>query len=799
MRNIKTILKSLFISPEIFFYPLKITSIFLLLFQLTCSDQIKLDTQDQIVFEQIHLIDGVERQIFADFDGDGNEEYIHNVFKGGVVLYDFDGPNLQSACQFVGTLKAGRYQAFDLIGDPSPEIFIPVKRGNSVWIEVFEVVTSFGDLSCRYVLATDTISGIDLDENGEWDGEIDKLQVVDINNDGTKDILTDIATGFDRHPRGVCAFDGNSGKKLWEFSTAGQTCHILCADVNNDGNEEIVFGAWAPNNGVTIGDMDDSHSYLICLSKNGNLLWKHVMGGVFTATSYIFTNIDSIGERNIICTYSTGNQPDKSTRNELQLRDGESGRVLKYFQLPKSFYQPFLTDFDHDNKNEIIITNQNGCIYLFNMQLETLRYFKLGAELETYQIHNIVDINQNGSQEVLVTCGNKFLILNSNFEILGKYESTMSIGQVHYFRHPYYDELISLTQSSTNELRNSIFLKIQDKSIFKKIAYSADRKFSIAFFIGVFLSGCLAMIILLKIIPTILKKSFSSSSSKLMEQRDLLLNTLSAFGHGKTATTNLGRLCLLFKNPPEDEKSLSEYHTRVEKAFTTFNSVTFNQIDEIIKRSRVANIGVKYINDLQNNFEKLDLLLNNYKKEDISKNQSNIYSEEIPATIDSIEENIVSIIAELTRYYQSDIFTTIKEVLASFSNDLKAEAIDFKNLMVKGDIAARAFVGKTDLTTIFENLIRNAIESMKQTPIKELLVKIIADDDRIFLEITDTGCGIEPKNFDKIFDREFSTKTDGGFGLYHAKTTLNKYGGKISVANSELGKGTTMRIEIKRV
>ena len=164
-----------------------------------------------------------------------------------------------------------------------------------------------------------------------------------------------------------------------------------------------------------------------------------------------------------------------------------------------------------------------------------------------------------------------------------------------------------------------------------------------------------------------------------------------------------------------------------------------------------------------------------------------------------IEESIEAIKAELPRYYQSDIFTTIKEVLASFSNDLKAEEIDFKNLILEGDITAKAFIGKTDLTTIFQNLIRNAIESMKQTLIKELLVKIVATENKIFVEITDTGCGIKQEHLNKIFDREFSTKSDGGFGLYHARMTLNKYGGKIKIFNSEQWKGTTMRIEINRV
>jgi sensor histidine kinase regulating citrate/malate metabolism len=92
----------------------------------------------------------------------------------------------------------------------------------------------------------------------------------------------------------------------------------------------------------------------------------------------------------------------------------------------------------------------------------------------------------------------------------------------------------------------------------------------------------------------------------------------------------------------------------------------------------------------------------------------------------------------------------------------------------------------------------NAIFSLKESVRKKIEVRISIGERKIRVNVSDTGCGIKEGDADKIFDREYSTKKEGGFGLYHAKVTLNKYGGKIKVVDSTPGEGTTMQLEIRR-
>lgn len=99
---------------------------------------------------------------------------------------------------------------------------------------------------------------------------------------------------------------------------------------------------------------------------------------------------------------------------------------------------------------------------------------------------------------------------------------------------------------------------------------------------------------------------------------------------------------------------------------------------------------------------------------------------------------------------------------------------------------------------VIENLIRNALDAMDGTG----EIRIIVKDEILltYIDITDTGKGIEPSNIKKVFKPGFSTKKRGwGLGLSLSKRIMSEYHyGDIYVKKSEVGKGTTFRIELKR-
>ena len=94
------------------------------------------------------------------------------------------------------------------------------------------------------------------------------------------------------------------------------------------------------------------------------------------------------------------------------------------------------------------------------------------------------------------------------------------------------------------------------------------------------------------------------------------------------------------------------------------------------------------------------------------------------------------------------------------------------------------------LITVIGNLLDNAFDSMNQNTDfnaqKELLFGIYSKPGAVLITVDDTGSGISPQNIDLIFKNGFSTKGEGrGTGLYQVKTTVENFGGKITVESQE--------------
>jgi signal transduction histidine kinase len=100
---------------------------------------------------------------------------------------------------------------------------------------------------------------------------------------------------------------------------------------------------------------------------------------------------------------------------------------------------------------------------------------------------------------------------------------------------------------------------------------------------------------------------------------------------------------------------------------------------------------------------------------------------------------------------------------------------------------------------VIENLVKNAIDAMEGKG--KILLAITDNEKNVKVTISDTGKGI-PKNLQqKIFSPGFTTKKRGwGLGLSLAKRIIEDYhDGKITVLKSELGKGTTFIITLKKI
>ncbi len=100
---------------------------------------------------------------------------------------------------------------------------------------------------------------------------------------------------------------------------------------------------------------------------------------------------------------------------------------------------------------------------------------------------------------------------------------------------------------------------------------------------------------------------------------------------------------------------------------------------------------------------------------------------------------------------------------------------------------------------VVENLMKNALDAMQGHG--DIDVRVWSNDKSVMIEVRDTGKGIPKSNWKRIFEPGFTTKTRGwGLGLSLSRRIVEDYHqGKIAVVDSEVGRGTTFRITLKRV
>ena len=143
-----------------------------------------------------------------------------------------------------------------------------------------------------------------------------------------------------------------------------------------------------------------------------------------------------------------------------------------------------------------------------------------------------------------------------------------------------------------------------------------------------------------------------------------------------------------------------------------------------------------------------------------------------------------------------DINSVIEQTFSLLQNHALLRNITIKKefsegmLMFKGD--------KNQLIQVFTNLIINSAQAIKDAGVITMKTDRDKPKGKIYIEISDTGCGIPENILPKIFDLFFTTKEEGkgtGLGLGTVQGIIEKHGGKIKVKETS-PQGTTFQITL---
>jgi len=138
----------------------------------------------------------------------------------------------------------------------------------------------------------------------------------------------------------------------------------------------------------------------------------------------------------------------------------------------------------------------------------------------------------------------------------------------------------------------------------------------------------------------------------------------------------------------------------------------------------------------------------------------------------------------------------IQSSVALFKNN-RAVEINFAHQHEAAKTLAPAD-GK-DILRIFNNLLKNSIQSISDASRGEIKISIVTQQQWHIVRISDNGKGIDDETKQMIFQPYFTTKSTGtGLGLAIVKSIMNGIGGEIEF-ESEAGKGSVFTLRFKVV
>jgi two-component system NtrC family sensor kinase len=241
---------------------------------------------------------------------------------------------------------------------------------------------------------------------------------------------------------------------------------------------------------------------------------------------------------------------------------------------------------------------------------------------------------------------------------------------------------------------------------------------------------------------------------------------------------NLNQKLLDFKlnNHNRQKTALREIHSARLSAMGQMAAAISHELRNPLSGIKVAS---EYLmRKLKNHPDAIDIIIN-------------IHNEVIFAN------NIITNILEHARISKPDFErSSIKKVVEEAILTI-AQQGSFNNIQIRKTISGELPVVDIDVQQIkqvFINILINAAEAMIGGG--SLKIKVFSKNNKIIIQIADTGSGIESSHLEKLFEPFFSTKVKGvGLGLAISKEIIENHNGTIDV-ESKLGKGTMFTITL---
>lgn len=819
--------------------------ILLLLLVYSCSSQKSTVLQPEKQPYQYQSILNLEGEgfILADLDGDGFTEMIAidtslaaGQPRSHFQILTFEGRIIEQV-NYPGRIIIDSIFPLDYDDDGILEILVPFVRNDSLFVSF---VNARGEKLFYFFL----IEGKPRIEDGgsfKWDPQVRGFYIRDLDNDGVKELIAVVTTGYARLPRGILIHSLPHGELIGKSIIGSPPRDNFLDDFDGDGQPEILCFGTAPNNGASAGGFDDKHSYLILFDIIPVIQVARYQEISNKFSNYILFYEDFDGDAKKDLLAWTECYSERKSQSKIVELDPVTFKEIKKWSVNTRLINVIMTNLNRDTLPEIVAIRSPNEIVVLNNHFEEIKHHIL--PLISFGIKTIPDLDNDGIDELVVNSEEGDFLLDSDLAIKACFPGMRCAGVVRrgenlspqmvirnkdhyelgmlvenkfylvkrYYRAVFYTLLIGFFFVSGkhfidlrrhNRLLNNVQSLAIDSDVrgfmlidHKQKIYMMNRTLKMWFGIAE------------------IKKNRNSRLpdiiSRYAEVLTFLNDTINrpTRRHEKTLTLKLGshqRQILLIMEP-----------VIVKNRKKSFWLVTFldkSGDDEILQAKTWCKMAQKAAHDIKNPLSAITLTLQrlqmlNQEHPLQMSDKLDLYVARVIERIESLKRISKNFMKFVNIENLNFVTTNLNQFLIETTNIIRAGLPPDIQLHFKpGEDLPIVKVDQDAIRSVIENLVSNAINAMPEGGMITIVTQFLQGltfpvngpgaKDYVLIEVSDTGIGIPDADLKHLFEPDF-TRTEGGngLGLAYVKKTVDDHSGYIDV-ESEIGVGTTFSIYI---
>lgn len=758
----------------------------------------------------VNFIRGLQRPIgkplnetilLCDIDGDGVKECVEGTYQK-LLGYDTEDSTIKPRWEIHLdddhhlSNKSSRLGVTDDLNDDGIEeiFFVTMAKDHSGWNYcVLDPATQ------EIIVNTPLPLGENRRRPDYWDGYYSADGILhDADGKGNPGIVLVRTAMYDATLRGVCVVEPFTGKVIWEYIGAAQpaTDRAVVTDIDGDGSREITFPTSAPGNwgNSRINGTLDIESYLIVLSNHGEELMRVVLGGERFVADVVAEDLDGDGIKELITATQNGNV---GHTNELIVWDWKTKKACKRVRSTMAFDGLAVTQGPRSGTAYIFTGTDEGTFHRYLYDGETLSRDRLIThDTKDCRLVGAVDILPLPGDEVLVQVIGlgKTVIMDRDFNTQGVYTSDSGYSNIDPLVWEMPDDKKALILADPH----AYWMVDLEKKPFDwagKMLPVGGSLLGLSILLTTFYFGVAygrkklkaAAAPVAEIIPG------TDFDALFRLQQELEDANHSVVGR----TKGLERMVWLLDAYIAEEGTNKELELRIRQVMEDYQVEVKPRLFRLLHLAEQASFETGTVSEVTRSLLSLSGRIDQLYGKDLNLEVVRSMRTELQADWKSIKEGFFLLRDASNTYFTTDPVRLIQGMLLVREGDFQREKIKTTMLGDSGQPGVMSCrIDNGDLRFVMDNLLDNALRSMKESSSRQLTVEVSRIGKEVGLRITDTGNGIAKVEQEAIFSSRFSSRRGGGRGLHRSREILARWGSEILLTDSEPGKGTTFVVKL---